>query len=191
MNKEQVEFLKELQEEMRTQDHVGQASPRFWAVGDYKWQPVADGHGEKTTIFCFDLNEDRSFTHEEMVEELVSYLEDWSEERPEAEGWIKELKLASEGDLHLELTVEEVLDGIGYDYSVQEEACNHFTRPDTFFLTLREAKEHIKRNAHHYSAKAHPYAMTAWRSPQVEKLYGILETVDWSQVESNLEKENA
>ena len=50
---------------------------------------------------------------------------------------------------------------------------------DTMFLTLRECKEHIKSNSHHYNKTVHPYAMTAWKSPQVERLYEILEKTDW------------
>lgn len=50
--------------------------------------------------------------------------------------------------------------------------------PNTMFLTLRECKEHIQANDYHYR-NPHPYAMTAWRSPQVEKLIEILQTADW------------
>ena len=53
--------------------------------------------------------------------------------------------------------------------------------PDTMFLTNREAKEHLKSNHYHYTSKAHTYAMTAWRSPQVEKLIHILQTADFEE----------
>ena len=49
---------------------------------------------------------------------------------------------------------------------------------NTMFLTLRECQEHIDRNAYHYQ-NPRPYAMTAWRSPQVENLVKILQTADW------------
>ena len=52
---------------------------------------------------------------------------------------------------------------------------------DTMFLTLRECKEHIARNSYHYT-DPHPYAMTAWRSPQVERLWKILQEVDWNKL---------
>ena len=54
---------------------------------------------------------------------------------------------------------------------------------NTFFLTLKECKEHIEANHYHYN-KPRPYAMTAWRSPQVEKLYEILAETDWSELEN-------
>ena len=53
---------------------------------------------------------------------------------------------------------------------------------DTMFLTLRECEEHIKRNHYHYNNPL-PYAITAWRSPQVERLIEILQTVDWDDVQ--------
>ena len=51
--------------------------------------------------------------------------------------------------------------------------------PDTFFMTLREAQEHIMHNRHNYRTDAHPYAMTAYRSPQVERLWKILQDTNW------------
>lgn len=42
-------------------------------------------------------------------------------------------------------------------------------------------EEHIKRNDYHY-LDAHPFAMTAWRSPQVAQLYKILHEVDFQQL---------
>lgn len=53
---------------------------------------------------------------------------------------------------------------------------------NTFFMTKRECHEHIQANKHHYSATAHPYAMTAWRSSQVGRLWKLLQDVDWPAI---------
>ena len=53
---------------------------------------------------------------------------------------------------------------------------------DTMFLTNKSCKEHIRLNNYHYSSDAHSYAMTAWRSPEVEKLFKILQEVDWDKI---------
>ena len=50
------------------------------------------------------------------------------------------------------------------------------------FLTNKSCKEHIRLNNYHYSSDAHSYAMTAWRSPEVEKLFKILQEVDWDKM---------
>jgi len=52
---------------------------------------------------------------------------------------------------------------------------------DTLFLTLRECREHIERNRHHYKRPC-TYAQTAWRSPQFERLVNILQQVDWNMI---------
>lgn len=33
---EEVKFLKSMQEELNTQNHLGQADPRYWCIRDYK-----------------------------------------------------------------------------------------------------------------------------------------------------------
>ena len=50
------------------------------------------------------------------------------------------------------------------------------------FLTNKSCKEHIKANYYHYDEDAHSYAMTAWRSPEVTKLFKILQEVDWDKI---------
>jgi hypothetical protein len=75
----------------------------------------------------------------------------------------------------IEIFFDEYASG---DYSLCYYRIRSEIVPDTMFLTLRECKEHIKLNSHHYN-KPHSYAMTAWRSPQVARLYEILEKTDW------------
>ena len=52
---------------------------------------------------------------------------------------------------------------------------------NTMFLTQIDAENHLKSNDYHYSEDAHTYAMTAWRSPRVEKLIKILSTVNFKE----------
>ena len=71
--------------------------------------------------------------------------------------------------------------GIIYDgeYTVGYYRNEHHIYPNTMFLTNRSCKKHIELNYYHYDDDAHSYAMTAWRSPEVEKLWDILQKVDW------------
>ena len=46
------------------------------------------------------------------------------------------------------------------------------------FLTHKECEEHLKEYGYNYSEDAHAYAMTAQRSPEVETLLNILESVE-------------
>ena len=38
----------------------------------------------------------------------------------------------------------------------------------------KEAEQHLKSNAHHYSKQAHVYCKHAWRAPKTEKLLMLL-----------------
>lgn len=55
-------------------------------------------------------------------------------------------------------------------------------QPDTFFITKKEAQQHIYDNQNHYNNTVHTYAMTAWRSRVVEKLWDILRTADFNSL---------
>jgi len=178
MKKEDIEFLKELQHEMLTQDHLCQANPRFWVVKqdvtDYWVNDDADG------IFIYSSQAGDS-VFEGGLEEVTE--------------WIKKLDNIENCKFdvcYVEFVYEEEEFAIGdasdlqsfldeYDkdnYSVGEYRTREEIVPNTMFLTLRECKEHIESNSHHYN-KPHSYAMTAWRSPQVQRLYEILEKTDW------------
>ncbi|QHZ46979.1 hypothetical protein [Bacillus sp. NSP9.1] len=58
-----IQFLKELQEELKTQDTDSQAAPRFWALMDYRWRETTEGEHERISIYssdageCYELNE--------------------------------------------------------------------------------------------------------------------------------------
>lgn len=54
--------------------------------------------------------------------------------------------------------------------------------PDSMFLTHKECENHLRKYGYNYSEDAHAYAMTAYRSPEVETLLNLLETVDWDSV---------
>lgn len=188
INKQDIDFLKSLQYEMLTQDTVGQASPRFWVImqeeKDYWVEDSCDG------MFIYDCySGDTLFEGELYSEEFKKWFVDFinnetgnminnienfidiSFEYDEEEFYISNIK-----DLKEFLNVKCGIDvSIGY-YRIYDDI-----KKDTMFLTYREAKEHIRKNHYHYR-QPHPYAMTAWRSPQVEKLYEILENVDFDKL---------
>ena len=138
---EQLDFLKELQEELNTQDHQCQADPRFWVVRETFdepcWEEQCDG---------YNLVDD-------------------------------------EGNLLAKL--DEDMTDIGKLTCVPVHKVSR-NAPNTLFITLRDARRHIESNSYHYR-NPHTYAMTAFRSPSVEKLWEILQTIDWNSVQAALE----
>ena len=184
MKKEDREFLKELQHEMLTQDTVSQANPRFWVVmqtvKDYWVEDDVDG----ISIYDKDAAE---AVFEGELEESAEWLKKEFDvvTKCECDNGFFEIICEDENEYLIDdiSTITEFLEEYDSDrFSV----CNYRNRaeivPNTMFLTLRECKEHIKVNGHHYNETAHPYAMTAWRSLQVEKLYDILQKTDWENI---------
>lgn len=51
-------------------------------------------------------------------------------------------------------------------------------------MNQQEAKRHLKLNHYHYTREAHTYAMTAWRSPVVSRLWEVLRTCDFDKLKA-------
>lgn len=177
---EQIQFLKDLQATMKHEndhDNDGQASPRFWAIMDYKWVVTGEGHEGRVTLF--DSESAEYVVLDEYVDGILNGErgDDFSDEE------IEELKDKKEWNSNSEIFewIEEYDDGSRF-YPIYEEEVS-FIAPDTMFLTKEEAKRHLEKNDYHYSSKAHTYAMTAWRAPKVEQLLKLLQTFDWDSIE--------
>ena len=202
MNENDIEFLKELQNEMNNQNTYGQANPRFWVVrqtvreygydSDYSDNYMLYyGEGDATyeTIEdCYELLCDFDYKLEEFGYEDISIELNDSKNTITIKARIEESEKHREWCLHDLYDVENFINNklflcdvveIIY-YKDKEEIVE-----DTFFLTLKECEEHIKNNYHHYN-KPHPYAMTAWRSPQVNKLYEILQNTNWDKLKNKV-----
>lgn len=176
---EDIQFLTELQKELQYQsehDNDIQAAPRFWTVGDYQWQVAAEGCGEEVR-FRLPNRDDYEATYDSLIEEIKELLEEEDNEfEPDA--------IEAFNDVY---DVDSLLDWIKEHYDedadMYEVTKEHIIRENTMFLTKAEAKRHIETNHYHYTSEAHTYAMTAWRSPQVGRLWKILENFDWSKIE--------
>ena len=181
MKKEDIQFLKDLQHEMNTQDTCCQADPRFWVV----MQTVRDYEvsSSESDGYCIINKNDCEDVCEGDFEEMAKWFNDFDFiDSATVESGIIEIKMGEEEELifdsnDLENFLEEYCDNYYVIYYKDREEIVQ----DTFFLTKRECQEHIKSNHYHYN-KPHPYAMTAWRSPQVERLYKILQNTDWDKI---------
>lgn len=168
-----IQFLKDLQHELNNQDHDIQAAPRFWVVGDYRWVSCPDGIGERVVVYLPDAAE--AYEINDLLKDIrADDLEDMSDDAKEGFGEIE--CEASAFDW-----IQEHYDE-GATLHCEEKV--HFVRENTMFLTKAEAKQHIERNRHNYTDEAHTYAMTALRAPKVARLLDILETFDFSKLES-------
>ncbi|QHM88835.1 hypothetical protein DXY21_02909 [Bacillus velezensis] len=163
-----IQFLKELQQELKNQDNDGQAAPRFWTVGDYEWVEAREENAERYSVYL-------PYIAEAYV--LDDYLEDLKEDSELSKEALTELKNDDFDD-----PIEWIQKYIDEEAELIPERKVHIVRPDTMFLTKEEAKSHINLNNHHYTSEVHTYAMTAWRAPKVERLLNLLETFNWDSI---------
>jgi len=167
---EDLLFLKQLQQELGTQESDYQASPRFWVVGDYRWVPCPDDYAERFSVYL--PTECESYVVEKYISDLD--LEEMDDEAREA---FEDLDLDCYSDI-LEWIQKYVDEGA----MIIGERKEHFIRENTMFLTKSEAKRHIELNHYHYTKEAHTYAMSAWRAPTVSRLLTILEECDFDKL---------
>lgn len=199
ITREELEFLIALQKEMNTQDNVGQADPRFWVIkGTDKLYRVED---EEDGTELYDT--DGRTMVADGIGGIVEYIqENLLEDINERSG--NEYKLTVEHEIFSEYIYVEWKDG-QEEYSERLETAEEITEwledkgydeyeaipykivpkiyENTMFITQKDAEEHLRKNDYHYSDDAHTYAMTAWRTPEIEKLWKILRTVDFSRME--------
>ena len=189
MDKETIGFLKQLQHEMKTQDHQYQAHPRFWTVGHYKWELAREGEGDR--LAYYDPNAAEYGSVESLREDFFEKLNSMKEEGMSEEDILDELgvnhdtyffddlKNVEDDDYDfIEIYKAYVDDEIDYFDERKVHVCNN----DTFFLTKSECQRHIDANYYHYF-EPHTYARTLFRCPTMNKLIRIIEETDWDKVE--------
>lgn len=174
ISREDYEFLKRLKHELNTQETDYQASPRFWVVAEHKKEyGIANGYQDGCEVY-----DPECCGSWDSVEEFKEYLID--------EEIIKESELAG-----LE-SFEEILNALGEsEFNLVGYRDKYdCIAPNTMFLTKKSCKRHIELNHYHYS-KPHTYAMTAWRSPEVERLLRIISELGFTAELEECDNENS
>lgn len=186
ITRDEIEFLKKLQSKMNTQDHVGQADPRYWTIRNYgkvygRELNNADGFSVYDNYNCFFIIEVEYpvFGVDKAIKEVLKAFSEDGYELTEEE--IENIKLAYD--------MESLIEALDEVNSYDLHACQYQEIPkdDGMFLTHEAAIEHLKKNAHHYSDKAHTYAKTAWRSEEAE-LWNILQQIDFDALRKMVEE---
>lgn len=186
ITREDIEFLVDLQNEMNTQPHLCQADPRFWVVKTFEYRQATDDDEIYRVTFYDDTGDISSMTFDEALKlahksNIDLGGEEYAQEKlddfclnVDATGCIR-WWYESDAKRFVEEYADAKCANVAYETREPKIAEN------TMFLTLREAQEHIRLNGYHYT-DPYTYAMTAWRSPQVEQLYKILHEVDFQQL---------
>lgn len=209
--KEDIEFLKKLQHTLQNQDTDVQASPRFWVLMDYRTVPTGDDYAESHEVYDRDAAE--SVNIDVLVRDVIDDIKsaiDQGEPDPIAE-YYKDNTITESGNdlinthgatLHGALNAA---DEISCEYSAFDWIVDYATAmervsenvelipvreesyivPNTMFITKEETQEYIKLYGYNHSSKVHTYAMTALRSPSVNRLFNLLETFNWDALLDN------
>ncbi len=158
-----------------------QAEPIYYGIQDVEKIVTDEEHADCTEYY--NIATEDSMKLDEIFEEYLSKediqeLEDNGVIKKSADKWwVRDIYefcefLEEETDIRM--------------VSFQEVA---YVEPDTLFLTRKAAQKHLDSNRHHYSSKACTYAMTAWRSRDVEVLLWLLQHIDFKKSEIYLKEE--
>lgn len=173
-------FLKALQKEMLTQDTCCQASPRYWSIKDYYKEYWVEENTDGFFIYNIDDNDGQDF--EDINSDLAEWLKDLDGVKNLFyEDYCIKFKFKDENIIINEVSDLSNFLEENFENTYEIGFYREFGKivENTMFLTLKECQNHLKENSHHYSKNAHTYAMTAWRSPQVKKLFEILENIEF------------
>ena len=175
MTKEELEFLKNLQNELRTQDNEGNASPVFWGILETGEQITKDGYGDK--MYIVDTgNEAKKYELEDFVKHIDEIVAE-SDDPDLKYDW----RMVEHTDI---IDVEDFANNhLDMEVEISEfTIINSLSDRTGCFITKKAVENHIKLNSYHYS-NPRPYAMTAWRNPEFEKFIEIFEKLDLTELE--------
>ncbi len=165
--KKLIDYARELKKELDAQDTDGQARPRFWVIGDYRWEPVPEGYSDEHMV-C--LPEEGSYdTLSQVFLENIKEEAEWRDIEVTKE-FLEDLKEIS-CDVTLTDFLKKYFEDGAYLIPVTKE---HYIIPNTFFITKQDAKDYLEKQAHNLSPDAHTYAMTALHSPKYRKLAELI-----------------
>jgi len=167
MNKQDIEFLIELQHKLNTQENDGNADPLFWGVMEEKKVPAYPDCGNG---------------YELVIDSEASYQDD---ELDELKEWMDDTGNFSDCEIDCIQTLYEAYEELiakGINCEIYSYETKDVLSTNTgAFLTKEACQHHIKINGHNL-AKPHTYAMTAFRNPEYEQLIKILKTADFESL---------
>lgn len=165
ISKEDLEFLKDLQHELNTQDNDGTADPLYWGVLEEKEEYVPEGCGEPRIS-----HDDGSWTLEEAVKSVNEVINEYDQDTQDE--W-KDIWKDNAEDVSYFMRETLKWDFCDVYYVEKVDRISNYSGA---FLTKRACKQHIEKNHYHYD-NPRTYAMCAYRNYELERLLKILKTI--------------
>ncbi|NLI11164.1 hypothetical protein [Pelotomaculum propionicicum] len=157
---EDIQFLKELARELKTQDTLATAKPVFWQIEEKDLVVGFDNYHSDDICLLLGYNYTPVFS----VKEAVNTLKDWYDYSDE------EMNTLTDFDDIEEFCEKRGIQCTKTGYSYQKTYKNAF-------LTRKAIEEHIKQNHYHYK-KPVRYCRHAFRNPELKRLLQIVEKFD-------------
>lgn len=164
---EDYHFLKELQQELNTQDNCGNADPLYWGVIETKDIGVPAGCGEPRIYFGDGITN--------TLEDAISYIDDYvtKEHREEWNNLDK---------TNMDTVVDFCTNVLGANdvRIVYVDTHSELSQMTGAFLTKRACQEYVDNFGYNHPHPK-PYAMTAFRNFELERLLKILKTINFEE----------
>ena len=164
---EDYNFLKELQQELNTQDNCGNADPLYWGVMETRQVGVPDGCGEPRIYFGDGITQ--------TLEDAVDLIGEYIDENNTVEWNVIDKS-------KMEAVVEFCKDTLGWKDTRIVYMGTHFELSQTTgaFLTKRACQEYVDNFGYNHQHPK-PYAMTAFRNFELERLLNILKSLNFEE----------
>lgn len=186
LSNEDLDFLIRLKDRLNTQKNDYQAHPVFWGIGENKRIYGVDENYEYDGVSLVDYDLIFDCSDEDFDNFLEYILENYEEEYDKKYSFKNSLRNIMEDFYDVESIHEWSivwLKEFGYNFQKVYYRNNHEVSKETgCFLTKEECIKHIKSNRYHYK-NPHPYAMTAWRNREFERLIDIVRNIEFKEGE--------
>jgi len=166
MTKDDLEFLKDFQHELKTQNNEGNAEPVFWSI--METEKVYDPEGD---ISYFDIDYDGEPYD---MEGFADYINNIMEESIDQD--LRELWVDTDKTDYYELTDFADRLNIHYDVTSYSEEERIAWSPGAF-LTKRAIVNYIEDNKHNYN-NPKPFSASACKNKELAKFLDIFKNMD-------------
>ena len=170
-------LIARLRHEMKRQTNDGTAQPVYWQVMQEEHVSAGDDYADGWKI----IDRSGDYTELDSVTELIEHLseqffDEYDDDIPTLQGAMLEA-LSELGDNDL-TEAFDIMTRYDYDrridYDIVAYRKEDVIKNGPLFLLKEEAKEHIKRNGHHYNSTVHTWGAHAWRSGSFALLHQLL-----------------
>ena len=191
LSNDDVNFLKELQKEINTEDNGGTANPRYWVIR----QPERIYHLDEDEADYYMLLDE--YDHQELtLEDLKEKLEDLNDDNLKSieikdgaltfeyfDEWLEEVEQYKvDYDNRYRDGLIKISELLEFEVRVIYYSEIDVTADNCMFLTQIDAENHLRANDYHYHEEARTYCMHGWRNPRFERLINILSKTDFDSM---------